>query len=407
MTAPTRRPLAVWLAGCLAGSVALLSGCDPSSQTPSENTTASTGDVRVSEVWRVENLPRTASVFLRSGRVVAAGEVEDGADDVLVVLDEATGALEWQHSLRSPTDDPDAVPLVSERIQIVSATDGVYLSTFSLSNQADPILGYALNTGKRLFPPVHDEDEWRVQESFVGATTGGLVTDVGIIRDPVSGLPTRVKTVPGSVVAVAGTVGFSWRITDPVLTGYDITTDEELWNIQIDERPDVIVLDPGHVVVADQTSWRLVDVATGDATPLPGAGGPNTFGTVSACAGNEFQVVPVSRSTPPVSCDGRFVGFIERGRLEILDTQTAQVADIAVCNPTTLPFTVQDGLVLCASGSESSSLALRILDAATGFQIARFEDPNLLGATGMAFLGSRLVLTFADGTFVGYDVTRI
>ena len=103
MTAPTRRPFAVWLAGCLAGSVALLSGCDPSSQTPSENTTASTGDVRVSEVWRVENLPRTASVFLRSGRVVAAGEVEDGADDVLVVLDEA-----------GMTDDADLLRLIDE-----------------------------------------------------------------------------------------------------------------------------------------------------------------------------------------------------------------------------------------------------------------------------------------------------
>lgn len=358
--------------------------------------------------WEQAGLPATASLFLRNGLLIAAGERERGvpASEAIMAIDAATGELEWSHSLRSTDGDPEAVAFGTDSLRIVAAQDGVFLSPFSASGRGDPIVGFALATGNRLFPDDDELLESRTTEELVGATGGGLVSSLGIVRNPVTGLVTRYKQVPGDVLGVAGTMAFAWQAGSDELTAYDITDDEVRWTLPVSDRPSVIVLDDERVVVAREEGWQLVTAVEGTATDLPVEGVVDTLNSFIACTPSRYQSVPVGRLGFAVACDGRFVAVPNGTRVDVVDTETGNKKQVAACDPADTPFAVSGGLLVCGETSTRGKLSLRVFDAASGLQLLRFDDDTRPAPAGLAMDGEQVVVSLIDGSFVSFRLTR-
>jgi hypothetical protein len=108
----------------------------------------------------------------------------------------------------------------------------------------------------------------------------------------------------------------------------------------------------------------------------------------------------------PASCDGRFIAYAVDDRLTVADTSTGTAVEIGACDPGSAPFTVSDGLLVCSTGRGTSRLSVRVFDATTGIQVAKFDDDELRAPVGMTLQAGVLVVSFTDGLLVAYDLQR-
>ncbi len=390
--------------GILVALGMVLAGCGGAAPASPVGGSANGRTVTLSLRWESPGQPITRSVLIRSGTVVVAGERSLAKTDSegIAAFDLAGGTLRWEHPLRAG-NDPQAVLMRAPNLRVVAARDGVYLSAFSSTAPAtDPIVGYSLTTGERLFPSEGKLDASRTDEELVGANRDGLVSSIGVVRSPVTGIVTRLKQVPGTVLGVAGQVALAW--TSGLLTGYDLSTDVARWTTQLDARPNVVVLDEQRVVVAADSGWQVLDVTDGSARDLPVKGVVDSLNTFSACTTASFQSFPVGRFGNQVACDGEYVAVGRGGRLEVTGVATGKTVSIAACDPESAPFAVGDGLVVC-SASAQGTISLRVLDAATGFLLGRYDDPHRAPA-GIAVDHGSVVLSGGDGRLAVFAVTR-
>jgi outer membrane protein assembly factor BamB len=358
--------------------------------------------------WEATGLPATASLFLRGDLVIAAGETVRGSPgtETLMAITSATGELRWSHSLRSAAGDPDAVEFSADDLRIVAAENGVFLSPFSASGRGDPVVGFSLATGSRLFPSDGRLEESRTIEELVGATDGGLVSNIGVLRNTTTGIVTRLKQTPGDVLGVAGNIAFTWDTTVGELAAYDITDDEVRWAMALPERPSVVVLDDDRVVIASSEGWQLVTAADGEASELPVSGLVDTLNTFIACTPSSYQSVPIGRLGFAVACDGRFIAVPSGTRVDVIDVDTGNKKQIAACDPADTPFAVASGVLVCGETSTRGKLSLRFFDAASGLQLLRFDDDDRPAPAGLAMQGDQVVVSLIDGTFVSFELLR-
>ncbi len=386
-----------------------LAACSTSSDAPPETPVAGTAGGNSVELvlrWESPAQPITRSLFVRAGTVVLAGEREAGrsGSDALAAFSLDAGELLWEHSLRSG-DDAEAVPMQAPNLRIVAAEHGVFLSALSATAApVDPIVGYTLATGERLFPADAEVAEQRTAEELVGANDDGLVTSIGVVRSPVTGVVTRLKGVEGSVLGTAGYIALAWSRSAGELTGYDLRTDAALWTMALEAQPNIVVLDDRRVIVAAPGTWQLVEVADGTTTPLDASGAVDELNTFSTCATSSYQSVPVGRFGTPVACDGNFVAVGRGGRIEVVDVDGGSSVAIAACDPAASPFALDDGLVVCSTGG--AALSLRIIDAATGFVVGRVDDGGRAAPAGIVVAAGTVVLSGSDGLLAAFDLVR-
>ncbi len=358
--------------------------------------------------WERGGLPATASLFLRDGMIIAAGETQRGtpASETLIAIDAETGESRWSRSLRSVAGDAEVVAFTTDDLRIVAAENGVFLSPFSAAGRGDPVVGYSLATGSRLFPDDARLDESRTVEELVGATDGGLVSNIGVLRNTATGIVTRLKQTPGDVLGVAGNIAFTWNTAADELAAYDITDDEIRWTVPLAERPSVVVLDDERVVIAGVEGWQLVTAADGTATDLPITGLVDTLNTFIACTPSSYQSVPVGRLGFSVACDGRYIAVPSGTRVDVVDVDTGKKKQIAACDPADTPFAVADGVLVCGETSTRGKLSLRFFDAASGLQILRFDDEQHPAPAGLTMQGDQVVVSLIDGTFLSFTLRR-
>lgn len=393
--------------GVVASALAILGSCASASPGGSGGAGSTLpAKVTLTERWRLPDIAATRSLFLRDGTVIAAGNPDSGTAGAerLAAIDASAGKLRWSRALRASTD-PEAVPFTSQYLRIVAAQDGVFLSEFGTAAALDPIVGYSIGTGERLFPSDPKLEASRTAEELAGATRTGLVTTVGVVRNPATGVVSRLKGVTGTVLAIAGNAALAWSEGEHLLVAYDVRTDQPTWKLSLPTKPTIVVLDGARIIAATDTSWQIVSVADGTATPLGFAGPVDPLNNFDTCSSADYQSVPVGRFSSPIACDDQFIVADSGGRLAVVDLATNKKASIAVCDTRVDPFAVAGDLVACATTTAGGQLSIRLLDGHSGFQLARV-DAAAATPIGMAMTPDLLVLSLADGTIVGYDIGR-
>lgn len=391
------------------GAAVVLAACSSSDPSPTTDSAAVGfgGSLTLSPMWELGNVPITRSVFKRRDVVVLAGELERDApaSEAITAIDAATGELRWTHRLRSAEGDPQAVAFAGDTLRIVAADEGIYVSSYGGGAIENPIVGFAVGTGLRLFPSDDKLESSRTSEEVIGAVRSALVTSVGILRDPATGLVRRLKFVDGVVLAIAGGLAFAWDGTAGELTGYDLTTDQPRWTIPMPDRPTVVVQADDSVMLARPSDWVRLDLDDGTLTDLDFAGVVDPLNSFDTCATASFQSVPVGRYSSLISCDSRHVAASLGDRVEVLDLETGTTAQIAVCDPEADPFAVSDGIYACATRTSSGGLGIRLIDASTGFLLLEFDDRRA-APVGLVLSGDQLIVSLEDGTVVSYRITR-
>jgi outer membrane protein assembly factor BamB len=355
----------------------------------------------------VTGAPITRSLFVRRDTVIVAGELERGAaaSEAITAIDGATGTVRWSHPLRTTAGDPQAVAFAGETLRIVAAEEGVYISTYGGGGISNPIVGFAIGTGVRLFPRDDQLAAAATAEEIIGAVRTGLVTSVGVVRDPATGVVSRLKGVAGTVLAIAGTVAFAWDSGTSSLNGYDLTTDQLRWTVPLPGRPTVVVVDDSTVLLASLDGWQRLAIATGAVSELEFGGVVDPLSSFSTCSASDFQSVPVGRYATPIACDGEFVAALQDDRIGVLELETGHIASVAVCDPSNDPFALGGGLFACATENAAGQLSIRLVDARSGFQLLALDEDRA-APVGLVMTDAQLVVSLTDGTVVAYRLNR-